>query len=140
MSDSMHYFTALVDELGGPNGRMTNGSYLLHDTVSFWNQEKIDYLRSINGLDWELRDANGSTALLRGYSSGDEHTSGFKRTSQMIDYGADPHAVDRFGKGICEYVRNGSRVEKRVFASEYSSLVKRLKDEFQIDCLDPSIP
>lgn len=138
---SMQYFVALAESLEGPNGRMADGSsYLLHYSVKYWDQEKIDYLRSRKGFDWELRDFNGKTAILYGFSAGDNQASGFKRILQMIEYGADPRAVDYRGKGVCNYVRHGWPVENRVFAEERQALSKRLKDEFQMDCSDPSIP
>ncbi len=146
LDDSMPYYKAFLAAVGGPNALVlpppelvTEEDYpleIMHETIAFWNKDQIDYLFA-QGVDLEQRDIRGETAVLvaRRSNAGD---SEFNRVNYLLDRGANPHAVDNQGKGLCNFAKQPSNWDK-TFPNQRTDLKRRLLTRYGMDCNDSKV-
>lgn len=138
----LEYFKALVEVVGGPNG-LADGDWfpgsIMHATIAYWQDDKVEYLIE-QGVNLEERSPETKeTAILVARYSRFE-TSEFSKINKLLDYGADPHAKDKWGRDICEFVRNGRSLWDKKFPDQRLQLSDRLRKEYGIDCKISSQP
>ncbi|MEP7351294.1 MAG: hypothetical protein ABI668_15260 [Sphingorhabdus sp.] len=129
------YFAAFVEAAGGPNALNDLGwgdGSIMHAAVAYWDDAKINHLATL-GANWEQKSPLAhETAVLVARRSG-AGASEFERINRLLDLGANPRALDKWGTGLCDFIATG-RSTWDDDGSQRAALKKRLKDEFLMEC------
>jgi hypothetical protein len=135
--DDLELFKALVKAVGGPNVRLHSpSSYqsIMYAAITHWHtDEKIDYLQSV-GVDWEeLEPVSGDTAILDASLNG-LTSSEFHKVNKLLDYGANPRALDNDGRGLCDFIKNKYTRWDKQFPDQRAKLTQRLRTQYGMIC------
>jgi hypothetical protein len=86
------------------------------------------------GVNLEQRsNVRKETAILVARRS-DKTNSEYMNIIKLLRHGANPHAVDFEGRGICDFLQTNNSRWDRKFPKAKENLIRELRDKHNMDC------
>jgi hypothetical protein len=136
ISGRFEYYVALLEVVGSPNKVFDTEHFsgsIMYRTIIYWDDEKVDYMLT-QGVDLEQRYAMRQETALLAARYADHTSSEYIHMLKLLRHGADPRAVDKYGKGICDYIRKTKSRWDKKFPDARDNLLRELKDKHNMVC------